>query len=59
MKKQIAELNRIFKRIYEDDISITISHKRFLKYVGITELTFTIISEFINTIVVHTPEKAV
>ena len=30
-KKRIAELDRIFKRIYEDDISGTISHDRFLK----------------------------
>lgn len=30
-KKRIAELYRIFKRIYEDDINGTISHYRFLK----------------------------
>ncbi len=30
-KKRIAELDRIFKRIYEDDISGVISHDRFLK----------------------------
>lgn len=30
-KKWIAELDRIFKHIYEDDISGTISHERFLK----------------------------
>lgn len=30
-KKQIVELDRIFKRIYEDDISGAISHERFLK----------------------------
>lgn len=29
--KRIAELDRIFKRIYEDDISGAISHDRFLK----------------------------
>lgn len=29
--KRIAELDRIFKRIYEDDISGVISHDRFLK----------------------------
>ena len=29
--KRISELNRIFKRIYEDDISGAISHERFLK----------------------------
>ena len=30
-RKRIAELDRIFKRIYEDDISGAISHERFLK----------------------------
>lgn len=30
-KKRIAELDRIFKRIYEDDICGAISHERFLK----------------------------
>lgn len=30
-EKHIAELDRIFKRIYEDDISGAISHGRFLK----------------------------
>ena len=30
-EKRIAELDRIFKRIYEDDISGAISHERFLK----------------------------
>lgn len=30
-KKRIAELDRIFKRIYEVDINSTISHERFLK----------------------------
>ena len=29
--KRIAELDRIFKRIYEDDINGTISHECFLK----------------------------
>ncbi|MDO5425202.1 MAG: hypothetical protein Q4F41_15885 [Eubacteriales bacterium] len=29
-KKRIAELDRIFKRIYEDDINGIISHERFL-----------------------------
>lgn len=98
-KKRIVELDRIFKRIYEDDISGTISHERFLKlsaeyeaeqkeltekvkaeqkevdtyeqdkndfdsfaavirkYVGVTELTPTIVNEFIKKIVVHAPEK--
>ena len=30
-KKRIAELDRIFKRIYEDDIAGAISHERVLK----------------------------
>lgn len=30
-RKRIAELDRIFRRIYEDDISGAISHDRFLK----------------------------
>lgn len=30
-EKRIAGLDRIFKRIYEDDISGTISHERFVK----------------------------
>ena len=30
-EKRITELDRIFKRIYEDDISGAISHERFLK----------------------------
>lgn len=30
-KKRIAEPDRIFKRIYEDDISGVVSHDRFLK----------------------------
>ena len=30
-EKRIAELDRIFKRIYEDDISGAINHERFLK----------------------------
>lgn len=98
-KKRIAELDRIFKRIYEDDINGTISHEKFLKlsveyeaeqreltemvnavqrevdtyeqdkndfnsfaavirkYVGITQLTPTIVNEFIKKIVVHAPKK--
>ena len=98
-EKRIAELDRIFKRIYEDDISGTISHERSLKlstdyeaeqrelteqvntwqevvetfeqdrsdfdsfaaiirkYVGIRELTPTIVNEFVKKIVVHAPEK--
>lgn len=100
-EKRITELDRIFKRIYEDDISGTISHERFLKlsaeyeteqreltekvkadremvnayeqykadfdsfvavirkYVGITELTPTIVNEFVKKIIVHAPDKSI
>lgn len=99
-EKRIAELDRIFKHIYEDDISGTISHERFLKlsadyeaeqkelteqvkawrqavetfeqeqadfnsfaaivrkYVGIRELTPTIVNEFVKKIIVHAPDKS-
>ena len=99
-EKRIAELDRIFKRIYEDDVSGAISHERFLKlsaeyeaeqkeltekvkadremvstyeqdkadfdsfaavirkYVGITELTPTIVNKFVKTIIVHAPDKS-
>ena len=99
-EKRIAELDRIFKRIYEDDISGVISHDRFLKlsaeyeaeqkeltekvrvgwemvstyeqdkadfdsfaavirkYVGITELTPTIVNEFVKKIIVHALDKS-
>ena len=99
-KKRIAELDRIFKRIYEDDITGAISHERFLKlsaeyeseqkeltafvkteqmavdtyeqdkadfasfaaivrkYVGIREVTPTIINEFVKKIIVHAPDKS-
>ena len=99
-RKRIAELDRIFKRIYEDDINGTISHERFLKlsseyeaeqkeltefvkvgqaavdtyeqdradfdsfaaiirkYVGIKELTPTIVNEFVKKIIVHAPNKS-
>ena len=99
-EKRIAELDRIFKRIYEDDISGAISHERFLKlsadyeaeqkelteqvkawreavetfeqdqadfasfaaivrkYVGIRELTPTIVNEFVEKIIVHAPDKS-
>ena len=99
-RKRITELDRIFKRIYEDDINGTISHERFLKlsaeyeaeqkeltefvkveqaavdtyeqdrmdfdsfaavirkYVGIRELTPTIVNEFVKKIVVHAPDKS-
>ena len=99
-EKRIGELDCIFKRIYEDDISGTISHERFLKlsadyeaeqkelteqvkvwreaveifeqdqadfasfaaivrkYVGIRELTPTIVNEFVKKIIVHAPDKS-
>lgn len=99
-EKRIVELDRIFKRIYEDDISGTISHERFLKlsaeyeaeqkellqkvkqgndmvttyeqdkadfdsfaavvrkYVGIRELTPTIVNEFVKKIIIHAPDKS-
>ena len=99
-EKRIAELDRIFKRIYEDDVNGTISHERFLKlsaeyeaeqkeltefvkveqaavdtyeqdrtdfdsfaaiirkYVGIRELTPTIVNEFVKKIIVHAPDKS-
>lgn len=99
-EKRIAELDRIFKRIYEDDINGAISHDRFLKlsadyeaeqrelveqvrawrqavenfeqdqadfasfaaivrkYVGIRELTPTIVNEFVKKIIVHAPDKS-
>lgn len=99
-QKRIGELDRIFKRIYEDDIVGAISHNRFIKlsaeyeaeqadlqekltttknevdtyeqekvefeqfariirkYVGITELTSTIVNEFIKKIVVYAPDKS-
>lgn len=99
-KKRISELDKIFKRIYEDDISGAISHERFLKlsaeyeneqqelqqqvadfeketsefesreldfkqfyeivqkYVGIKELTPTVVNEFIKKIIVHAPDKS-
>lgn len=99
-RKRIAEVDRIFKRIYEDDIAGVISHDRFLKlsaeyeaeqkeltefvnaeqvavnsyeqdktdfdsfaavirkYVGIRELTPTIVNEFVKKIIVHAPDKS-
>lgn len=99
-KKRISELDKIFKRIYEDDICGAISHERFLKlsaeyeneqqelqqqvadfeketnefenreldfkqfyeivqkYVGIKELTPTVVNEFVKKIIVHAPDKS-
>lgn len=31
IQKRIIELDKIFKRIYEDDVTGAISHERFLK----------------------------
>lgn len=100
MQRRIEELDRIFKRIYEDDICGNITHERFIKlsaeyeteqqdlqnkvneyqketaefnrqqldfdkfreivrkYVGIKELTPTIVNEFIKKIIVHAPDKS-
>ena len=100
IQKRITELDKVFKRIYEDDIKGAISHERFWKlsakyeaeqqklqkqadefqqetadfdrqqtdfnqfrqivrkYVGITELTPTIVNEFVKKIVVHAPDKS-
>ena len=99
-RKRIAELDRIFKRVYEDDVNGTISHERFLKlsaeyeaeqkeltefvqteqnavhifeqdkadfdnfaaiirkYVGVKELTPTIVNEFVKKIIVYAPDKS-
>lgn len=65
----MAELDRIFKRIYEDHISGTISHEQDMidfdsfaalvrKYVGIRELTPTIVNEFVRKIIIHAPDKS-
>ena len=47
-KKRIAELDRIFKRIYEDDISGTISHERFLKLSAEYEAEQKELTEFVK-----------
>lgn len=62
VEKRIAELDRIFKRINEDDISGTISHERFLKLSAEyeaeqKELTPTIVNEFVKKIIVHAPDR--
>lgn len=48
-KKRIAELDRIFKRIYEDDINGTISHERFLKLSAEYEAEQKELTEFVKT----------
>ena len=47
-KKRIAELDRIFKRIYEDDINGTISHERFLKLSAEYEAEQKELTEFVK-----------
>ena len=68
-EKRIAELDRIFKRIYEDDISGMISHERFLKLSADyeteqKELTVQVkawrqaVEKFVKKIIVHAPDKS-
>ena len=47
-RKRITELDRIFKRIYEDDISGTISHERFLKLSAEYEAEQKELTEFVK-----------
>ena len=48
-RKRITELDRIFKRIYEDDINGTISHERFLKLSAEYEAEQKELTEFVKT----------
>ncbi|WP_336246035.1 recombinase family protein [Hominibacterium faecale] len=48
-KKRISELDRIFKRIYEDDITGAISHERFLKLSAEYEAEQKELTEFVKT----------
>ena len=48
-RKRITELDRIFKRIYEDDINGTISHGRFLKLSAEYEAEQKELTEFVKT----------
>ena len=48
-KKRIAELDRIFKRIYEDDIAGAISHERFLKLSAEYEAEQKELTEFVKS----------
>ena len=68
-EKHITELDRIFKRIYEDDISGAISHERFLKLSADyeteqKELTEQVkawrqaVEKFVKKIIVHAPDKS-
>ena len=57
-RKRIAELDRIFKRIYEDDINGTISHERFLKLSAEYEAEQKELTEFVKKIIVHAPDKS-
>ena len=47
--KRITELDRIFKRIYVDDINSTIIHKRFLKLPAEYEAEQSELTEFVQT----------
>ena len=47
-RKRIVELDRIFKRIYEDDINGTISHERFLKLSAEYEAEQKELTEFVK-----------
>ena len=47
--KRITELDRIFKRIYVDDINSTITHKRFLKLPAEYEAEQSELTEFVQT----------
>ena len=47
-RKRIAGLDRIFKRIYEDDINGTISHERFLKPSAEYEAEQQALTEFVK-----------
>ncbi|WP_418257209.1 DUF4368 domain-containing protein, partial [Evtepia gabavorous] len=47
-RKRIAGLDRIFKRIYEDDINGTISHERFLKLSAEYEAEQKELTEFVK-----------
>ena len=57
-RKRIAKLDRIFKRIYEDDINGTISHERFLKLSAEYEAEQKELTEFVKKIIVHAPDKS-
>lgn len=58
-EKRIAELDRIFKRIYEDDITGAISHERFLKLSAEYEVEQQELAAFVKTeqVAVHSHEQ--